>query len=159
MSQTISVGVVGPSYWTYMATVMAECLQKITQFNRIEPGQIPGGVFRDAVAFSRLALDATGNSTPDNPPASLNAYGIAAEVIRMSADDLVKSRKEVDQRLAAYADFIRKLGEPRALRERERETAHHLRTFFLNLKEQGEAEAYESSVAFGTVPVGLRHSA
>jgi hypothetical protein len=158
MSQTISVGVVGPSYWTYMATVMAECLQEITQSNRIEAGQVPGGIFHDAVAFSELALEATGNATPDNPPASLNAYGIAAEVIRMSSTELPKSRREVDQRLANYAEFIRKMTQPRILRDRERETAEHLKTFFLNLKEQGEAEAYENSVALGPVPIGLRYS-
>jgi hypothetical protein len=155
MSQTISVGVVGPKYWTYMATVMAECLQDITNSNQIEVGQVPGGVFRDALEFSELALEATGNTTPENPPASFNAYGIAAEVIRRSSE-IAKNRKEVDQRLAIYAEFIRRLNEPRPLRPRERQTAESVKAFFLNLKEQGEAEAYESKVAFGTVPVGLR---
>jgi hypothetical protein len=159
MSQTISVGVVGPSYWTYMATVMAECLDAVTKSNRIETGQVPGGVFHDARTFSELALEATGSSMPENPPASLNAYGIAAEVIRRSFGEVLKNRKEVDQRLAAYADFIRRLDEPRTLHQREHQTAENLQTFFLDLKEQGEAEAYESSIAFGTVPVGLRNSA
>ena len=158
MSQTISVGVVGPSYWAYMAAVMAECLQEIAQSNRIEAGQVPGGVFHDAVEFSDLALEATRSTTPDNPPASLNAYGIAADVIRMSSTELSRSRREVDQQLAQYGDFIKKMTQPRTLRDRERETAEQLRMFFLNLKEQGEAEAYENSVALGPVPIGLRHS-
>ena len=159
MSQTISVGVVGPSYWAYMATVMAECLDTITKSNRIETGLVPGGVFHDALTFSELALEATGSSMPANPPASLNAYGIAAEAIRRSFGDLPKNRKEVDQQLATYADFIRRLNEARTLHQRERQVAESLQTFFWDLKEQGEAEAYESSVGFGTVPVGLRSTA
>ena len=103
MSQTMSVGVVGPSHWVYMATVMAECLENVARTNRIEPNEIPVGVYWDALEFSGLALQATGDAVPDNPPASINAYVIAADALRRSSRDLPRTREDIDHRLEEYA--------------------------------------------------------
>ena len=156
MSQTISVGVVGPSHWAYMAAVMAECLEKIAQTNRIEPNQAPLGVYYDAVEFSRLALQATGKLLPDNPPASINAYMIAADLMRKSSVDLSGSREDVDNRLEKYAAFVVSLNAPRELEPSDRELVDSLRIFFLRLKEEGESEAYEGAVHIEPVPMSLR---
>jgi hypothetical protein len=138
-----------------MATVMAECLENVARTNRIEPNEIPVGVYWDALEFSGLALQATGDAVPDNPPASINAYVIAADALRRSSRDLPRTREDIDHRLEEYAGFLRTLETPRELNQKESETVKSLRTFFSRLKEEGESEAYEKAVYLEPVPMGF----
>ncbi len=155
MSQTISVGVVGPSHWSYMAAVMAEALQKTTQAGRIEGSEVPSGVYSDALEFYTLALQAAGDAVPKNPPASFKAYMIAAEAARASLPTGLGTRQEIGACLGRYLGFLRKLQQPRDLVQEELETAEALRKFFLQLQMEGEAEAYEQGVYFEPLPGGV----
>lgn len=155
MSQTISVGVVGPSHWAYMATVMAECLEEITKTNRIPTNLVPAGVYQDALAFSQLAVQAAGASVPDNPPASFNAYVIASEVLRRSSQELPQTREDINYRLERYETFLRTLDAPRELTDAEKELVASLIRFFARLKEEGEAEAYTKAMYLESVPTGF----
>jgi hypothetical protein len=155
MSQTISVGVVGPSHWAYMATVMAECLEEVAKNDRVSPNAIPVGVYHDALRFSDLALQATRASVPDNPPASLNAYVIASDVLRRSSQELPQTRDDINLQLKRYETFLQTLQTPRALDDDDRQLVNSLRTFFLRLKEEGESEAYTRTMHLESVPTGF----
>jgi hypothetical protein len=152
MSQTLSVDVVGPSYWTYMATVMADCLERISQAGRIETSAVPPGVFKDALAFWQLALQATSGAVPDNLPA-LNAYVIAFETLRWSLP-ASPTREDIDKELVRYDAFLKTLGTPRALDVEDTQIVGALKSFFVHLKEEGECEAYTQTVQLETVPTG-----
>jgi hypothetical protein len=146
MSDTISVDVVGPSYWAYVATVMAECLEEATRSKQVRVGLVPRGVYSDAKEFFRLVLQSVGNGVPDNPPASLNAYVIAADALRNSSDSFPRTREELGQRLAHYSELIDHLGQPRNLTTEEIEIATSLKEFFERLAQAGESEVYERTV-------------
>ena len=148
MSQTISIGVVGPSHWSYMATVMSERLARAVHTKKLSPSDIPVGVYRDAVEFANLALQAAKGGLPDNPPASMNAYVIAADLVRSTSNQLAKTRADIDQCLGTYAEFLAKIVEPFDLNDAEVRTAEALRRFFLRLKQEGESQSYESAVYF-----------
>src|SRR5437899_12534617 len=113
MSQTVSVGVVGPSHWAYMASVMAEKLQQMANAMQTVAGQIPVGVYRDAREFYRLVLEAAGDGTPVNPPASINAYALAADAVRAVRADA--SRADVEQTLGRQKELLDGLQHPRPL--------------------------------------------
>jgi hypothetical protein len=151
MSQTVSVGVVGPSHWAYMASVMAEKLQEM--INSKQTSRIPPGVYRDARAFYGLVLEAAGDDTPVNPPASVNAYAIAADGVRAVSAEA--SRAEVEQTLGRQKKLLDELQQPHALSEDELSNLSSLKTFFLWLKREGESDAYERGVGY-EVPVGLK---
>jgi hypothetical protein len=153
MSQTVSVGVVGPSYWAYMASVMAERLQQVANARQTVAGQIPAGVYRDAREFYRLVLEAAGDGTPVNPPASINAYALAADAVRAGRADA--TRADVEQTLARQKALLDDLQRTRGLSEEELETLSSLHSFFLWLKQEGESEAYESGVGY-ELPVGFK---
>lgn len=153
MSQTVSVGVVGPSHWAYMASVMAEKLEQMHAAKQTTAAVIPPGVYRDAREFYGLVLEAAGDGTPIDPPASINAYALAADAVR--AESANASRAEVEQTLASQKTLLDKLQQPRELSEEELKTLSSLRAFFLWLKQEGESDAYESGVEY-ELPVGLR---
>ena len=153
MSQTVSVGVIGPSHWAYMASVMAEELQQIASTKRTVAGQIPSGVYRDAREFYKLVVDAAGDGTPVNPPASINAYALAADAVRSVRVNA--SRSEVKKTLESQKKLLDDLQQTRDLSGEEIETLSSLRSFFLWLKNEGESDAYELSVGDG-VPFGFR---
>lgn len=148
MSDTLSIDVVGPSYWAYVATVMAECLEKVCHTKRIAPHLIPKGVYRDAKDFFRLVLESAGDSIPENPPASLNAYVIATDAIMSSAHSLPNTREGLGDRLEEYAELVDRLNTPGPLTADEVETARALQSFFAKLAQAGEAEVYESTLGF-----------
>jgi hypothetical protein len=156
MSQTISIGVVGPSHWTYMATVMAQRLEKVANAGCFGPDAIPLGVSYDAREFFDLALQAARDVPPANPPASVNAYAIAADLVRASSRSVPNTREDIGSRLEQYNSFLSSLQQPRTLSEEELDTVRALQRFFDCLKEEGEAEAYEQGVFLEPVPVGLR---
>jgi hypothetical protein len=153
MSKTVSVGVVGPSHWAYMASVMAERLTQMRDARRVVAAQIPVGVYRDARQFFRLVLEAAGDHVPVNPPASINAYALAADAVRAKNADA--SRAEVEQALEKQKALLDTLQEERALVEDELETLSSMQAFFLWLKHEGESDAYERGVG-DEIPVGLR---
>jgi hypothetical protein len=146
MSKTVSVGVVGPSHWAYMASVMATKLQKMVDAKRTLADQIPVGVYRDAREFYRLVLEAAGDDTPANPPASINAYALAADAVRAARADA--SRADVEQTLGSQYTLLNNLQRSSVLSEDELKTLSSLRAFFLWLKEEGESEAYERGVGY-----------
>ena len=155
MSQTISVGVVGPSHWAYMATVMAECLEEIAKIHRVPENAIPAGVYQDALDFAQLAVQATGTSIPDNPPASLNAYVIASDVLRWSSQESSQTSEEINKQLKLYETFLRSLEKPRELNDDEIRLVDSLGRFFVRLKEEGESEAYAKAMYLDPMPMGL----
>lgn len=154
MSQTISVDVVGPSHWTYMATVMAECLEHIAKAGQVGLNAVPAGVHQDALRFSNLALQATGTSVPDNPPASLNAYVIASDALLRSSQELSQTRDCIDFQLKRFEAFLEALQTPRDLDDDDKQLVDSLRTFFVRLKEEGESEAYTRTMYLEPVPTG-----
>jgi hypothetical protein len=154
MSQTISVGVVGPSHWAYMASVMAEKLQKISEARRTTAKQIPAGVYRDAQEFYRLVLEAAGDGTPVNPPASINAYALAADALRTVCAKEI-SRDEIEQTLGRQKALLENLQNDIELSSDELKTLSSLRDCFLWLKHEGETDAYERGVGH-ELPVGFR---
>jgi hypothetical protein len=153
MSKTVSVGVVGPSHWAYMASVMAAKLQLMVDNKRTLDGQIPVGVYRDAREFYKLVLEAAGDDTPANPPASINAYALAADAVRAVRADA--SRADVEQTLGTQNTLLNRLQQTSVLSEDELKTLSSLRTFFLWLKQEGESEAYERVVGY-ELPVGFK---
>ena len=153
MSQTVSVGVVGPSHWAYMASVMAAKLRPMVDARRTLAARIPVGVYRDAREFYKLVLEAAGDGTPVNPPASINAYALAADAVRAASADA--SRADVEQTLHRQKALLDDLGEPRELSGEELKTLSSLHTFFLWLKQEGESDAYERSVGC-ELPVGFK---
>jgi hypothetical protein len=158
MSETISVGVVGRSYWVYMANVMAEYLGQIIQAKRIQSrlAEIPQGVYKDAQEFFRLVLQAVEPGFSENPPASTNAYMIAADSLRGSSTPIPETDPELEMRLKQYQFFIERLQEPHRLNSDELNTAQALHDFFVRLAQDGESEVYERSVCSVTQPSGLR---
>jgi hypothetical protein len=143
MSQTISDGVVSAGYWMYMAAVMAKRLEKVIISKRINGEEIPNGVYNEALRFFRLILN-----NADNPPASSNAYSIAAKVLKKSSDSFPQTIPELDGVMKEYSNFLERLKEPRECKTRELETANDLKKFFLKLREAGEEERYFRKVDF-----------
>jgi hypothetical protein len=157
MSDTISVDVVGPSYWSYMATVMAECLDTFVEDEKIRPDEIPAAVYDGAKEFFALVLEAAGDVFPENPPASINAYVIASEALRGASKPFPATSQDLRSELERYSRFVDDLAEARRLTKVEdKETATALKRFFLHLAEDGEAEVYERSVRFEPMPAGYR---
>jgi hypothetical protein len=157
MSDTISVDVVGPSYWAYMATVMAECLNTFVQQEKVRPDEIPAAVYDGAKEFFALVLEAAGDVFPENPPASTNAYVIASEALRGASKPFPATSQALRAELERYSQFIDDLSEPRELTEAaDIETAEALKRFFMHLAEDGEAEVYEHTVGFEPMPAGYR---
>ena len=156
MSQTISAGVVGPSYWLYLAAVMAGRLEKVAKKKRLSIGDIPKGAANDAREFFRLALEAAGDDLPQNPPASINACKIAADAVRGSVRPAPRNRQELEERLALFSSFVEDLQRPHELSADETETAKALSKFFLLLQQDGEAEAYEQVIHLEEPHIGFR---
>ena len=148
MSDTLSIDVVGPSYWAYVATVMADCLEEVYRTKRIEPNLVPKGVYRDAKDFFRLVLESAGDDIPENPPASLNAYVIATDAIMSSAHSFPNTREALGDRFEEYAELVDRLNSPRQLTSDEVETAKALNSFFAKLAQAGEVEVYENTLSF-----------
>jgi hypothetical protein len=145
MSDTLSVDVVGPSYWTYVATVLAECLERVAKTGRVQPDLVPKPVYKDVKEFFRLVLQSVGDEVPDDPPASLNAYAIAAEAIRRSSMQSPATREALGARLSEYARLVNRLSKPGELKENELEAVKSLQGFFVRLAQEGEAEVYETT--------------
>jgi hypothetical protein len=146
MSETISVGVVGPSHWAYTATVMAECLDEIVKAKNVIPNEIPRGIFLDAKDFFQLVRQATRDTIADNPPASINAYAIATDVV-YSVSATPSNQEQLDTILEEYADLVEELEKPHKLSGTEIEKLIPLKEFFERLAQEGENEMYEQTIS------------
>jgi hypothetical protein len=109
-----------------MATVMAEKLQGISESRRVMASQIPAGVYHDALEFYRLVLEAAGDNTPVNPPASINAYALASDALRTVCADII-SRADVEQTLGRQKALLENLQNARDLSGDELKTLSSLR--------------------------------
>ena|ERR1019366_3062798 len=152
MSMTTSAGVMGPSHWSYMASVLAEVLEKIALKKKIDEGDVPAGVYIDVKEFFGLIAQALHKKLPDNPPASMNAYAIAAGIVKMSVQPAPDTSEELEKCLARYYSFVRRMRTPTVLTLRDVETAKDLQRFFFRLQREGESEAYERRVDFDDSP-------
>lgn len=157
MSDTIAVDVVGPSYWSYMATVMAECLGDFLKEAKVEPAEIPPAVYEGAQEFFALVLQAAGDVFPENPPASINAYVIASDALRGVSKPYPATTQDLRVHLQEYSNFINALSKPHLLTEPEQiRLAGSLKEFFSRLAQDGETEVYERAVQFEPIPAGYR---
>lgn len=155
-SQTQSVGVVGPSDWLYMATVMQLYLENVADTKRVEELP-PRGIYEAAIEFFDLVLSAVDTtSVPDNPPASISNYLIATTALRGS-QPIKSTNIDVVTTLRQFADFVHRLAEQphTTLSEAESQAARDVAAFFARIRSEGEAEAYEERVRFGTPPAVL----
>lgn len=146
MSDTISVDVVGPSHWAFMATVMAECLEKFIDTREVVPSDIPQGVYDDALDFFDLVMGAARGTLAEDPPASINAYVIATDALTGSLKPVPETSEALVSNLGRYAGFMGSLTEAHALSPDEVETAGSLRDFFRSLAKAGEAEVYVRTI-------------
>lgn len=146
MSETISVGVVGPSHWVYMAKVMAEVLGKVVQNPRLVIVDIPVGVLHGAVQFSKLVLEGVEPFSSPNPPASLNAFVMAKKVMEKITGHYPDQR-EVGQLLwgcraivglTRFTCSISKFNHPEIF-----QALGFMAKFFYKLSEMGEEERFE----------------
>jgi len=150
MSETMSIGVVGPSHWSYMACVMAERLKKIGTLRKVERENVPKGIYTDVREFFHLVLQAVDDVLPDNPPASINAYVIALDAMTGAFQPLPipRTRHELKNCFEEYSRFTEALEQPHTLNDQEVQTAKSLEKFFLKLHQDGESEAYAHRVQF-----------
>lgn len=150
MSQTASEGVVGPSHWRYMATVMTNRLADLLDGSKNTA--IPEGVLDAAKEFFTLVLDAQGDA-PRFPSASIANYLIATETLEKSVTPPPATTEENIAELKRYAEVLERLRG--TVDQSDRATVEHLQRFFSKLKESADAEAYEERVACVTSPLGL----
>ena len=155
MSQTVSAGVVGPSYWAYMAFIMAECLGEIAGAQCFEPADIPRGVYSDAQRFFHLILEVLGDGGPPrNLAESNNTFLMAAEVAKKSSYSAPTTGQELEDLLKGYASFLDGLSAPRDhLTQEEAALAKDLQAFFSHLHEWGAAERHVRSVRTPALPI------
>jgi len=150
MSQTITPGDVGASHWTYMATVMYECLDDVLSEKRNVKVNLPSGVYRIALRFFDLVLQGANGKIPKNPVASYRAYLIAADAVAGSSFRDYSTRADLKKRLEQFRSFIEYLPEKSAFSKDEKEIAESLRHFFINLATEGETEAYQNKIHFNS---------
>jgi len=145
MSQVRSVGVVSPGHWFYMATVMCRSLDKIIAKQRVDDDDLPKGVLAGARDFFHSVRMVISGQMGENPPATLNAYVIAADVATPIAQE---GHEGLDQRLERFAALVDRLGGRVSLSDDEVVTASDLRSFFARLQHIGDIEEYERQVRF-----------
>lgn len=146
MSMTTSVGVVGPSHWSYMAKTFERCLAEIVSRKRIEEDSVSNSIYLDAKEFFQLVSQAVQEGVPGNPPASANAYMIAARAIRSTVHP--QTHETIRESLNEYLSFFNRIRDARDLSAKELETATSLQKFLKQLYLYGQSEAYESHVRF-----------
>lgn len=154
MSHTPSVGVVGPSHWTYVASVMADGLREIVSSRAVRE-TLPEGILGAAEEFFSLALESAAGRVTKNPPASMANFLIASEALSTPQTQLDRPSAKARQ-LRTYRSFIGRLRRRGRLTPSEIEQAGELQKFFARLREAGESEAYEARVAFAAPPTTLR---
>lgn len=82
MSKTITVDVVGPSHWAYMAHEMARIMKEVANRGVLKRSDVPPGILVDCVTFLGLVLEGSSSTSLTNPPASTHARVIALKALR-----------------------------------------------------------------------------
>lgn len=143
----MSVGVVGPSHWSYMAKEFARILGDILSSGRIEADSVPNSLYADASEFFGLLEQYVSAGVPPNPPASANAYMIAKRAMQTA---VAKSNHGADVRksLRECVRFFRSTRNPRELNGEEIAVATSLQEFLQQLYLDGQSDTYESRVHF-----------
>lgn len=128
--------ITSPSYWSYMALVMARRFDRFVRDGYTDIKDIPLGVLDEAKRFFSIIFDGKGENgkPPKNPEESSNIELIATRVM----PQIPKTLREVDLKLKEYAGFIDKIGTRRELERDETETAKELIQFFTNLNGYGK---------------------
>jgi hypothetical protein len=153
---TISVGVFGPEYWSYMAKVMARQLDKTIEAKWIDAESFPKGVYYEAQKFFSLVNGALEyGKIPNNPSASINAYAIASQAVKGVSTASQLSLEKLNKELEVFATFVDSLTESRALDSEAEKNAEMLRDFFYQLAEEGDNEVYRTRIDFEPDSIGL----
>jgi hypothetical protein len=172
MSQTISIGVVGPRYWSFMASRMADCLETVVQQGWLQQGSFPRNVLADALRFFDLVrqeltgITGTSRSSEQialrNPEATFRAYELAQRAMNTLTSQGSHQQEISADRSDALAGYAERACEllklidnsqvPTRLESEQVDTAKALIRFFRQLNANGEAEAYKERVAFGSTP-------
>lgn len=157
MSETLTVGVVGPSHWAYTAEVMAEHLAGVIGARRTKPELLPAvaGVYLNAKNFFKIVLEAAGGTDTSNPCASLANYKIATDTVLDCVRPTLSTSKEVNDRLRRYAAFVDRLNDSCDLEPDDLHEAEEVLSFFNQLARDGEDEDYLEMVRFDNPPLGL----
>ncbi len=137
-----TIGVVGPSYWSYVAAVMAEVLRVAVQKNSLKKTDIPTGVLADALRFSKLVLEKFELPASSNPPATLNAYIMAMKVTERVTGRYRGAPLLAGCRLIVDLERVDGLSGSEIL-----PTIDFMARFFLELHKMGEEERYEKAMA------------
>lgn len=156
MSETLSVGVVGPGYWGFTASAMADHLEHVVREKSTDPDGVLPGVYRNAKRFFSSVLEATEEAMPDNPCATLANYKIATDTVMECLQPAPTDRAQVNQHLVHYAEFLERLMALRALEPDELKIATEVRDFFAQLARDGEEEDYLEAVRFDVPQLGLK---
>jgi hypothetical protein len=154
MSQTVPVDVVSRSYWAYVASAMADGLGGMLERGE-KPSVVPRRVYSDAKEFFRLALEAAGDTVPQNPSASIANYIIAADAVRAVQHNQT-DRTALRKCLEGYQQLVERLECSDAFKPEEAAVANELKDFFLELEQEAEAETYDRIVQFESPKSGLR---
>jgi hypothetical protein len=152
MSWAPSIGVVGASYWSYMASVLANTLGLAIKERKVNPSLLPEGVYRDAKEFFNRAVGESGGE--QRTPARMNAYVVAVDAVWDSAHS-VRTSEEVQNLLRDYSSLLTRFREAGPLSEAELKTAEQLRQFFISLSQAGDADAYVDHVRFDPPPIDM----
>jgi hypothetical protein len=140
-----------------MAAAVAEGLDRAIKTRRANSAGIPVGVAQSAMKFIHLALDAAESKIPKRPAASISSYLIATDAVRASRPAQKVDPASLAGRLKKYDKLIVLLTAKQARLGREEvSTAKEMRDFFISLKREGEAEAYQTVVESGLPRVGFR---
>jgi len=146
MSYTPSIGVVGPSYWRYVSSVISRRLDQACRGENMNPDDVLSCAIDGALSFFKSVLEAVGNGVPKKLVASLNNYNIAAGIL----DDLhtvsTSDRQKVKDAIERYANFLESIRTQGAVGESDRELARELRNFFRRLIVLGDEQAYEEAI-------------
>lgn len=157
MSETLTVGVVGPSYWSYTAAVMTNHLGQVINQRATDPPHLLNGVYLNAKEFFRIVLEAMEEAIPDNPCASLANYKIATDTLLKCVRPRPSSVGQIDALLRQYAQFLGRLEMQRSLTEEEAMVASKVRDFFAQLTRDGDEEEYVNAVRFEPPGLGLTY--
>ena len=154
MSQTAPIDVVRRSYWAYVASAMAEGLDKIVR-QGAQSTAIPRRVYVDAMEFFRLALEAAGDTLPANPSASISNYIIAAEAAK-GLPQRPTDRAALRTCLEEYAGLLNKLQAGAQMSPQDKTTATRLEQFFSKVQQEAEADAYDRVVRLEPPALALK---
>ncbi len=135
----LEVGAVRCRYWTYMAAVMAGCLEKILREGRVEADTIPAGVFEEARRFMvsvQVTVQALVRNGPNPKSEDSWNFSYAAAAAGLEYED----EQKTDSILGELNQATIGLANPHALQSDEIEHLRRLKLFFRHLQDMGEAD-------------------